>query len=105
MVKVLLYAMRLKSSSCSILEKEAQSVNFRTCEDQMENQKLWDVVVVEDATGFVVSVIGKDLNDRAMERRIETGMMRINMDAFHVKEVPAGDGERLLAKAQQGAVK
>lgn len=58
----------------------------------METPKLFDVVIVEDSTGKIVSVIGNNLNENQMERRIETGMSRINMDLFHVKEVAAGSG-------------
>ena len=53
-------------------------------------QKRYDVVVCDDATGKIVSVIGKNLDERGMERRIETGCSRVNMFKFHVKEVPAG---------------
>ncbi len=58
----------------------------------------YDVVVVEDLSGKVVAVIGKNLNAKDMERRIETGIMRVDMSRFHVKEVEAGQGEILLAK-------
>lgn len=54
--------------------------------------KMFDVVVCEDATGKIVSVIGKNLNENQMERRIETGFMRIDTANFHVKEVDAGKG-------------
>lgn len=58
----------------------------------MINKKLYDVVVCDDATGKIVAVIGTNLSERAMERRIETGLMRIDTARFHVKEVPAGKG-------------
>lgn len=63
----------------------------------MEN-KMYDVVICDDQTGKVVSVIGKNLNEKGMEKRIETGLMRIDTSRFHVKEVPAGDGDKLLAE-------
>lgn len=55
-------------------------------------EKRYDVVVCEDATGKIVSVIGKNLDERQMERRIESGLSRINAFKYHVKEVPAGEG-------------
>lgn len=54
--------------------------------------KLYDVVIVEDSTNEIVAVIGKDMNERQMEKRIETGIGRCNMQLFHVKEVEAGKG-------------
>jgi hypothetical protein len=55
--------------------------------------KRYDVVICEDATGDVVAVIGTDLDKKHMEKRIETGLMRIDCSRFHVKEVPAGTGK------------
>lgn len=55
-------------------------------------EKLYDVVICEDKTGKIVAVIGTSLNERQMERRIETGLSRINTASYHVKEVPAGQG-------------
>jgi hypothetical protein len=52
----------------------------------------YDVVICEDATGKIVSVIGTNLKTEQMERRIETGLMRIDPSKFHVKEVEAGKG-------------
>ena len=65
----------------------------------MAEIKLYDVVICEDASGKVVSVIRKNLNERQVEKRIETGLMRVNTNLYHVKEVPAGDGEKLLKEA------
>lgn len=56
------------------------------------NDKRYDVVVCEDATGKIVSVIGRNLNEKKMERRILTGLSRINTEKYHVKEVKAGRG-------------
>lgn len=52
-------------------------------------EQLFDVVICDDATNTIVSVIGKGLNARQVERRIETGVAMTNMDKYHVKEVPA----------------
>lgn len=54
--------------------------------------KRYDVVIVEDATNKIVSVIGTNMDEKAMEKRIETGLSRINMELYHVKDVPAGKG-------------
>lgn len=54
--------------------------------------KRYDVVICDDATGEIVSVIGKNLTEVQMERRIETGLSQVDMKRFHVKEVPAGQG-------------
>ena len=53
-------------------------------------EKRFDVVICSDETGEVVSVIGTNLNEIQMERRIETGLLRIDCSRYHVKEVSAG---------------
>lgn len=56
-------------------------------------EKLYDVVVCDDANGKIVAVIGHNLNERQMEKRIDTGLMRVDTSRFFVKEVPAGQGK------------
>jgi len=55
-------------------------------------ERLYDVVIVRIEDITVVSVIGKDMNEHAMEKRIETGISKINTDRYFVAEVPAGQG-------------
>ena len=49
--------------------------------------KTYRVEIVEIKTGKVVSVIGKNLSESKMEKRIETGMMRCDLERFFVREV------------------
>lgn len=53
-------------------------------------EKTYRVEIVEIKTGEVVSIIGKNLNERHMERRIMTGLSRINTDNYFVREVEEG---------------
>ena len=53
-------------------------------------KKLYDVVICEDATDKIVSIIGTNLDEAAMEHRIDNGLRRINVSLYHVKEVAAG---------------
>jgi hypothetical protein len=50
--------------------------------------KQFDVVIVEIATGKIASVIGRVMNEKEAERRLETGLSRIN-ENFFVDIVPA----------------
>jgi hypothetical protein len=56
----------------------------------MSEPKLFDVVVKEMSTGKIVSTIGTNLTEDKAERRVETGLMRINTEAYFVDTVPAG---------------
>ena len=51
------------------------------------NEKRYNVEIVEIASGKVVSVIGSNLNEKQMERRIETGISRCNLEKYFVREV------------------
>ena len=53
----------------------------------MKKEKRYRVEIVDSDTNKVVSVIGKNLNEKQMEKRIETGLMRINSDKYFVREV------------------
>ena len=53
--------------------------------------ELFDVVIRENKTGKVESVIGKNLTERQAERREMTGLMRIN-ENYHVAVIPADKG-------------
>ena len=51
--------------------------------------------------GVIASVIGKDMNERQAERRLQTGMTRIN-DRYYVDMIPVGSGvvgQKVKAKA------
>jgi len=50
--------------------------------------ELFDVVIRENKTGKVESVIGKNLTERQAERREMAGLMRIN-ENYHVAVIPA----------------
>lgn len=49
----------------------------------------FDVVVIEIATGKIASIIGTGLDEARAEKRIETGISRINENYF-VDMLPAG---------------
>jgi hypothetical protein len=49
--------------------------------------KKYRVEIVEISTNKVCSVIGHNLNEKQMEKRIVTGISRINTDKFYVREV------------------
>ena len=51
--------------------------------------ELFDVVIVGIKDGKVASVIGTNLNERQADKRVETGLMRIN-DRYFVAPVPTG---------------
>lgn len=49
--------------------------------------KKYRVEIVELDTGKVVSVIGKNLSESQAERRILTGLSRIDVNEFFVQDV------------------
>ena len=46
-------------------------------------QKLFNVVI-KNMNGEIVSTIGTNLNERQAERRLETGLSRINTNSYFV---------------------
>lgn len=48
-----------------------------------------DVLIVENKTGKIEAIIGKNLNDRQSERRQMTGLSRINED-YHIDTCATG---------------
>ena len=50
-------------------------------------EKLYNVEIVKDSTGEVVSVIGKDMNERQAEKRQDTGYQRIDAVNYSVRIV------------------
>lgn len=49
--------------------------------------KTYRVEIVEIKTGEVVSVIGKNLSEERAEKRIMTGLSRIDTDNYFVRNV------------------
>lgn len=58
------------------------------------SEKRYRVEIVETATGKVEAVIGRNLNERQMERRIETGLLKCNTEKYFVREVEEEDGSK-----------
>jgi len=56
----------------------------------MEPEKTYQVEIVCIETGNVESVIGRGLSESKMEKRIMTGLSRINTDKYFVREVEEG---------------
>jgi hypothetical protein len=50
--------------------------------------KLYDVAIIEIDSGKIEAIIGKNLNERQADKRIETGLSRIN-ENFYVDSIPA----------------
>ena len=46
------------------------------------SEKTYRVEIVEVATGKVAAVIGRGLNEKKAQKRIETGLSRINENYF-----------------------
>jgi len=49
--------------------------------------KKYNVVVKECATGKIVSTIGKDMTEERAEKRVMTGLMRIDRENYFVATV------------------
>lgn len=47
----------------------------------MKKEKRFNVVI-KDMKGKIVSTIGKDMDEKRAEKRLETGLFRINSDYF-----------------------
>jgi hypothetical protein len=54
--------------------------------------KLYNVEIFEYATGKTEAVIGKNMTERAADKRQMTGLMRVNED-FGVRVVETKEGE------------
>lgn len=66
----------------SLAERESDSMST--------NPERFDVFIVELESGKAVSLIGQNLREDKAERRIETGVSRINLDRAFVTMKPAG---------------
>jgi hypothetical protein len=50
----------------------------------------WDVLIIHRTTREIAAVIGTRLADRAADRRMATGLTRVN-DDYTVVQIPAGN--------------
>ncbi len=50
-------------------------------------KKKYNVEIVETKTGKVQAVIGENLTEEKAEKRIETGLTRINTEDYFVRKV------------------
>jgi hypothetical protein len=50
-------------------------------------QKTYRVEIVECSTGKVVAIVGRQLNESQVNRRLETAVSRINTDKFFARDV------------------
>lgn len=55
----------------------------------------YNVYIIETATGEAVALIGKNLNESGAEKRIITGLGRIDRDNFFVAEIEVGSKQDL----------
>lgn len=53
----------------------------------MEDMKRYRVEIVEIKTNKVVATIGHNLTKKKAEKRIETGVLKCNIDKYYVRDV------------------
>lgn len=65
----------------------------------MENEKRYNVYIMSDA-GKAQALIGGDMNERQADKRVMSGLMRIDRDNFFVADYEVGSEADLEAKKQ-----
>jgi protein involved in sex pheromone biosynthesis len=65
----------------------------------MENEKRYNVYIMSDA-GKAQALIGSDMNERQADKRVMSGLMRIDRDNFFVADYEVGSEADWEAKKQ-----
>jgi len=64
----------------------------------MENNKRYNIYIMSDNTGKAQRLIGSDMNEKQAEKRVNSGLMRIDRDNFFVADYEVGSKADLDAK-------